>query len=79
MAIKESDDALIGKVFASLSEMMVQIAKGPLEAVSQYRPGTELSAHTLGSLSGNMRQLSNKASLAASMASLLARIKGKAV
>jgi|UPI00076AAA54 hypothetical protein len=68
-------DELSNKIMASLSTVMLDIAKGPLAAMEKAKAGHGLDKATMASLSANMKKLANQASLAASMSALLAKFR----
>lgn len=71
----DSAEELSNKIMASLSTVMLEIAKGPLAAMEKAKTGQGLDQATMASLSTNMKKLANQASLAASMSALLAKFR----
>lgn len=69
----QTADELSNKIMASLSTVMLQIAKGPLAALEKAKTGNGLDQATMASLSTNMKKLAKQASLAASMSALLSK------
>jgi len=63
------------RVIASMSGVMLKISEGPMDALKQASSGKSMDPKVLASLSDNLRKLASQASLAASLAAVMAKAK----